>query len=268
MSAFCLRRNVSTCVPLRELVCPLVGRMLMRRMLMITVAVAGLTGQAVAQTLPGSSSTNTPPSPNSSMAMPQPSGSLPPGASTSSQDRPGDSLGQQSSGGRALSGVRPMRGQQREAASDGEHGQPAPTRRSDRGGREAVASTGEYDGGRGMPLSARASNIVSSDTHSETAPRLPAPDTAGSSPEDFLRAAQRALAAGRTGQAQEALERAETRLLTRSTSAGDASVPDGSPMVKQISEARTALGRRDTAAARQAITTAIGGQSGSGSTAQ
>ena len=247
----------------------------MRRMLMVTVAVAGLAGQAVAQTLPGSSSTNTPPSPNSSMAMPQPSGSLPPGASTSSQDRPGDSLGQQSSGGRALSGVRPMRGQQREAASDSEPGQSAPTRRSERGGRgagsETTAATGEYDGGRGMPVSANASNIVPSDTRSITAPRLPSPDAVGTSPEDFLKAAQRALAAGRTGQAQEALERAQTRLLTRSTSASDASIPDNTPVVRQITEALTALGRRDTAAARQAITTAMasgGAPSGPGSTAR
>lgn len=237
----------------------------MRRTLLMTVALAGLAGQAFAQA--GSSYTNTPPSPNSQMSMPVPTGSLPAGAATATQGRAGDALGEQS-GGRAMSGVRPMRGQQREATSDSE-----PMRRSDRGSRAAsggpAPSTGEYDGGRGVPMSARASNIVPADTRSEIAPRLPAPDAVGNTPEDFLRAAQRALAAGRTGQAQEALERAETRLLTRTTSASDANVPDNSPMVKQISEARNALGRRDTAAARQAINTAMGSggsSSGSGST--
>ena len=246
----------------------------MRRTLLMTAALVGLAGHAFAQT--GSSSTNTPPSPNSSMSMPQPSGSLPPGASTAMQGRPGDSLGQQpASTDRPMSGMRPMRGQQRDAASDGQPMQSAPMHRSERGqrssGSEAMASTGEYNGGRGVPTSARASNIAPSDTRSEIAPRLPAPDAGGNSPEDFLRAAQRALAAGRTGQAQEALERAETRLLTRSTEASAASVADANPMVRQISEARSALGRRDTAAARQAITTAMssgGASSGSGSTAR
>ena len=81
-------------------------------------------------------------------------------------------------------------------------------------------------------------------------------------------AVQSALAAGRTGQAQEALERAETRLLTRSTEASAAGTADSNPLVGQISEARRALGRRDTAAARQAINTAMAGGSdmgGSGS---
>ncbi len=242
----------------------------MRRTLLMTVALASLTGQAFAQA--GSSYTNTPPSPNSQMSMPEPTGSLPPGAATATQGRAGDVLGQQS-GGRTMSGARPMRGQQREVTSDSEATPGTPMRRSDRGGRamggETMATTGEYDGGRGVPMSARASNILPADTRSEIAPRLPAPDAVGNTPEDFLRAAQRALAAGRTGQAQEALERAETRLLTRATSASDANVPDNSPMVKQISEARNALGRRDTAAARQAINTAMGSggsSSGSGST--
>ena len=123
-------------------------------------------------------------------------------------------------------------------------------------------ATGDYRGGAGSPLSQSASNTTAANTRSEIAPRLPDPAAGGNTPEAYMAAAQRALAAGRTGAAQEALERAETRLLTRSTEPGLAGSPAETPMIRQISDARRALADRDTAGARQALGMAMsdGGQ--------
>src|SRR5690242_13993731 len=66
------------------------------------------------------------------------------------------------------------------------------------------------------PQSSQSSNINPGDTRSSIAPRLPTP-LAGedTTPRRYLIDARQALALGRTGEAQEALERAETRLLDR-----------------------------------------------------
>ena len=96
------------------------------------------------------------------------------------------------------------------------------------------------------PSSDRASNIVSSDTGSPIAPALPSPDLGpGATPEQFLHAARSALATGRTGEAQQAMEMAETRLLDRSTPLFQTDVPSRSELVARIGEARRALGDRD-----------------------
>ena len=114
----------------------------------------------------------------------------------------------------------------------------------------ATIPTREYQGGVGSPFSNRASNIDGSgQLTSEIAPRLPSPEAGG---DDAHGAADGgrpgALARNQTGAAQEALERAETRVLTRSTEpalanqsrhAGDGPRPSA--------EARMALGKRDTA---------------------
>lgn len=118
---------------------------------------------------------------------------------------------------------------------------------------------GDYRGGAGSPLSNKASNTGAANTRSEIAPRLPDPGSASNTPQAYLAAAQRALSSGRTGAAQEALERAETRLLSRSTEPSMASSPDNGPMVTQIGNARRALGARDTAGARAAINAAMAG---------
>ena len=110
-------------------------------------------------------------------------------------------------------------------------------------------------------VSAPASNITPADTHSTIAPRLPVPpvsDNAG--PRPFLQAASTALSANRTGEAEEALERAETALLDRSTPAGGQEV-DRRPMVRQVSEAREALGHGDVARAQQIVNAALAGPS-------
>jgi hypothetical protein len=112
--------------------------------------------------------------------------------------------------------------------------------------------------GDSFPASDKASNITAGDSRSVIAPRLPAPaggpnGSAGS----FLADAQRALNAGQTGRAQEALERAQTAMLQRSVPAGQADTPDQSPDVMQVSAARDALAHRDLPGAKRAIAAAM-----------
>jgi hypothetical protein len=61
----------------------------------------------------------------------------------------------------------------------------------------------------------------------------------------YLRAAEAALATGRTGEAQQALEMAQTRLLDRSVPLGQTGVPSADPAVAQISAALQALAAGD-----------------------
>jgi hypothetical protein len=106
-----------------------------------------------------------------------------------------------------------------------------------------------YPGGH-EPYSVVASNIVPADTRSDIAPRLPTPPLGdNASPADFLRDARRSISMKHTGQAQEALERAETRVLDMSS--GQA--PGQSDAVRSIARARDALGRNDLHAADMAI---------------
>ncbi len=83
---------------------------------------------------------------------------------------------------------------------------------------------------------------------STIAARLPTPaldENAG--PAEFLRAAEGALAAGRIGEAQEAMEMAQTRLLDRSVPLGTTGVPSDQPAVKLVSQALQALAEGDRA---------------------
>jgi hypothetical protein len=112
--------------------------------------------------------------------------------------------------------------------------------------------------GESLPLSDKASNIVPSDTRSNIAPTLPASavgENAG--PFDYLRAARASLVAGRTGQAQQSLEMAETRALDRSVPQDQASVPIDNRFVSQISDARRALGDGNSAHAIELIDLAL-----------
>jgi hypothetical protein len=98
--------------------------------------------------------------------------------------------------------------------------------------------------GMSLPRSDRAGNINGATTHSELAPNLPAP--AGvDNVHDLLVTARNALAANQTGAAQEALERAETRALDRDIAPGTERVPDQSPAVAGIAQARDALGNNN-----------------------
>ncbi len=159
-------------------------------------------------------------------------------------------------------GVRPMHGQARHAGAGGTmHARPSKMSSASamRPGSDAeMTGDREYRGGVGSPLSTTASNTTSANTRSGIAPRLPDPNAASSTPEAYLAAARSALAAGKTGMAQEALERAETRILSRSTDPSMAATPADMPMIQQIGAARQALAQRNTAGAQAALGAAMG----------
>lgn len=105
--------------------------------------------------------------------------------------------------------------------------------------------------GTSLPLSNNSSNNVPADTHSSIAPTLPASQAgADATAREYLTAARAALLAGRTGQAQQSLEMAETRALARSIVPDQVGVPSDNRFIAQIGEARRALGHGDS---RQAI---------------
>lgn len=96
--------------------------------------------------------------------------------------------------------------------------------------------------GMSMPMGTTASNINPTDTRSQIAPNLPTPAVGDSAPAPaYLMAARDSLAAGKTGEAQQSLEMAETRLLDRSTPAFQTNTPSHNPAVSQISQALQAL---------------------------
>jgi hypothetical protein len=108
--------------------------------------------------------------------------------------------------------------------------------------------------GSSLPFSSRASNIDAYDTRSEIAPRLPTPAVGDdNSPRAFLLAARGALETRRTGEAQEALERAESRMLTRSVAPANADAPDYNPIIHDVGSARRALAAGDYADATRLI---------------
>lgn len=116
-----------------------------------------------------------------------------------------------------------------------------------------IPPTNAYQGGAGSPFSPRAANIGPRDTRSVIAPRLPDPNAPGNTPRDYLASARRALASNQTGAAQEALERAQTRILTRSTDPALANQPDDAPVSRAIADARRALAGKDMRGAMMAI---------------
>jgi hypothetical protein len=124
--------------------------------------------------------------------------------------------------------------------------------------------------GESGPASMKASNIDQADSRSDIAPHFPTPKVGHDATADaYLGDAERALKAHRTGEAQQALEMAETRLLDRSTLATNADQPAHNPQVEQISMARQALGHGDSKGATNDIKLALAsnadaGQPGSG----
>jgi hypothetical protein len=112
--------------------------------------------------------------------------------------------------------------------------------------------------GMSTPMGTHASNITPSDTRSPIAPNLPNPTVGpNASAADYLRAAQASLAGGRTGEAQQSLEMAQTRLLDRSVPMGQTNDPSGNPAVSQISQALKALAAGDRAQTMQLIQSTI-----------
>jgi len=112
--------------------------------------------------------------------------------------------------------------------------------------------------GVSYPLSSNASNIGPYDTSSTIAPTLPPPGiVANATSRDYLITARGALLAGRTGQAQEAMEQAQTRLLDRSTPLFQTDRPSADMAVARISDALHALGAGDRAMALGILDTTI-----------
>ena len=113
------------------------------------------------------------------------------------------------------------------------------------------------------PLDLRASNIAPADARSAVPPALPVEAVALSAPPlSFLEAARQALAGARMGEAQEALERAETRLLEGNTQTVSAA-PSMVPALASIRAARQALAVHDRAGAAREIEAAIAALSAS-----
>jgi hypothetical protein len=116
----------------------------------------------------------------------------------------------------------------------------------------------EIGTGMSMPMSEKASNIGPADINSPVAPNLPRPAISeNASAEELLIAARNALAAGRTGEAQEAMEQAETRLLDRSVPLFQTNTPSANPVVSQVSQALQALSVGDMPRCMQLIEAAI-----------
>jgi hypothetical protein len=127
------------------------------------------------------------------------------------------------------------------------------------GGASSDARPGHAPGeGVSYPLSNSSSNIGPADTRSTIAPTLPTPAVGpGAGPVQYLQAARASLAAGRTGEAQQSLEMAQTRLLDRSVPYDATNRPSANPAVSQISEALRALGAGDRMRAMQIIDATI-----------
>ena len=112
--------------------------------------------------------------------------------------------------------------------------------------------------GMSLPMGTHASNINGSDTRSTIAPNLPSPSVGNAAdPVAYLHAAQASLQAGKTGEAQQSLEMAETRLLDRSVPQGQTDSPSNNQAVAQIHQALSALASGDRAGAMSAIQQAI-----------
>ncbi len=120
----------------------------------------------------------------------------------------------------------------------------------------AQASDGSRAGSN--PFSSQASNIAGSGNKPEVAPSLPTPNVGANAPASaFLQAAQSALAAGRTGEAQQALEMAQTRLLDRSVPLFQTNRPSDDPAVREVSLALQALGAGNRTGSLQHIQNAL-----------
>jgi len=112
--------------------------------------------------------------------------------------------------------------------------------------------------GMSLPTSDQAGNITPQDTTSPIAGRLPEPPVGDDAAiRDYLVAARNALAEGRSGEAQEALERAETRALDRSVPLFQTSAPIHDPVVARIRAVLQALGDGDRLEAMRRLEQAI-----------
>jgi hypothetical protein len=222
----------------------------MRHTLLTAAALCSLAcaAPALAQTATGTA----PAAPNAGNEMPQSPNSVPPGAAVNGA--PGaDATPAPSSPDQGMAAPTPMK----------HHSMHHMAKATDSADDSTGSGNWAHQPGTGEsgPASAKASNIDQADSHSTIAPHFPSPKVGeNAGPEQYLRVAEKALAAHKTGEAQQALEMAETRLLDRSTPVNAAGQPDADPMVSSVSKARLALGHGDLAGASSDIKMALGGQ--------
>jgi hypothetical protein len=101
--------------------------------------------------------------------------------------------------------------------------------------------------GDGSPQSDTAGNIGPAGSAATVAPTLPSPAIGNDAmSRDYLRTARAALVAGRTGEAQQSLEMAETRALDRTVVLGRTNTPSSSVYIARIGDARRALGNGES----------------------
>ena len=116
----------------------------------------------------------------------------------------------------------------------------------------------EIGTGSSLPRSDKSSNISPGDTRSVLAPNLPTPAIGeNAAMRDYLVAARSALAAGRTGEAQQALEMAETRALDRSVPLFQTAAPIMDAQVARIEKALHTLSAGERSEAIRLIEDAI-----------
>jgi hypothetical protein len=109
-----------------------------------------------------------------------------------------------------------------------------------------------------QPMSRRATNLNPRTTRSEISPSLPSTGLGpNATATEYLAVADSALSRNRTGEAQAALENAETYLLNRSVPQGMVNQPDQNPAVQTISTALQSLASGDRAQTRQLIQQAM-----------
>jgi hypothetical protein len=112
--------------------------------------------------------------------------------------------------------------------------------------------------GMSLPTSEHAGNITQQNTSSPIAARLPEPPVGpNASVHDYLIAARNALVMNRTGEAQEALEQAETRLLDRSVPLFQTNAPSKDPMAERIHQVLQTLATGDRLATVRLLEQAI-----------
>jgi hypothetical protein len=116
----------------------------------------------------------------------------------------------------------------------------------------------EIGTGASLPMSDKASNLPGGDAASLLAPNLPSPAIGeNATPRDYLLAARSALLLGRTGEAQQSLEMAETRALDRSVPLFQTGTRINDPLIGEIEQALRALGEGDRGRAVRIIETAL-----------
>lgn len=109
-----------------------------------------------------------------------------------------------------------------------------------------------------QPTSTVPANVGPADTHTLWSPQLPTPFVdPNASPAAFMKAAEAAIAAGHLGEAQEAIERAESRALDRAVRPSKAGQPSQQKLVQQLADARHALGAGDKAGAMRMLQAAL-----------